>query len=169
MQEELGWTRSSLRKRVRHLVENGFPAHDDDPHVPVPNNRPRSLKTLLLSRFSGTSPDCVFGFDGFETHVLALHRPGDCFRIAVVVLVRLHKSRTNCAGSIAQLRDFFPEPGWLREPLHAQQESSAQTSARLNPIAQLPGRVGIPKLLIGINVQVVLSDLVKFQCPKNRI
>ena len=27
------------RKRIRHLVENGLRAHDDDPHVPVLNNR----------------------------------------------------------------------------------------------------------------------------------
>ena len=35
MQEELGWTRNSLRKCIRPLVENGLRAHDDDPHVPV--------------------------------------------------------------------------------------------------------------------------------------
>src|SRR5207244_12146116 len=39
MQEELGWTRSSLRKCIRPLVENGLRAHDDDPHVPVLANR----------------------------------------------------------------------------------------------------------------------------------
>jgi hypothetical protein len=39
MQAELGWTRSSLRKCIRPLVENGLRAHDDDPHVPVLNNR----------------------------------------------------------------------------------------------------------------------------------
>src|ERR1700730_10262614 len=35
MQEELGWTRSSLRKCIRPLVENRLRAHDDDPRVPV--------------------------------------------------------------------------------------------------------------------------------------
>ena len=40
MQEELGWTKSSLRKCLRPLVENGLRAHDDDPGVPVLNNRP---------------------------------------------------------------------------------------------------------------------------------
>src|SRR5882724_2987394 len=39
MQEELCWTRSSLRKCIRPVVENGLRAHDDDPHVPVLNNR----------------------------------------------------------------------------------------------------------------------------------
>ena len=39
MQEELGWTRSSLRKCIRPLVENGLRAHDDDPRVPVLDNR----------------------------------------------------------------------------------------------------------------------------------
>ena len=39
MQEELGWTKSSLRKCLRPLVENGLRAHDDDPHVPVLANR----------------------------------------------------------------------------------------------------------------------------------
>ena len=38
MQEELGWTRSSLRKCIRPLVENGLRAHDDDPRVPVLNH-----------------------------------------------------------------------------------------------------------------------------------
>ena len=35
LQEELGWTRSSLRKCIRPLVENRLRAHDDDPRVPV--------------------------------------------------------------------------------------------------------------------------------------
>src|SRR5215472_1855934 len=39
MQEELGWTRNSLRKCIRPLVENGLRAHDDDPRVPVLANR----------------------------------------------------------------------------------------------------------------------------------
>lgn len=41
---ELGWTRSSLRKCIRPLVENGLRAHDDDPRVPVlvnPHGRER--------------------------------------------------------------------------------------------------------------------------------
>src|ERR1700693_465526 len=40
MQEELGWTRSSLRKCIRPPVENGLRAHDDDSRAPVLNNRP---------------------------------------------------------------------------------------------------------------------------------
>src|SRR6266849_9024980 len=35
--------------------------------------------------------ELVLRLDGHETHVLALHRLGNRFRIAVVVLVRLHE------------------------------------------------------------------------------
>src|SRR6266487_6808041 len=39
VQEEFDGTRSSLRKCIRPLVENGLRAHDDDPRVPVLVNR----------------------------------------------------------------------------------------------------------------------------------
>src|SRR5208283_4367712 len=60
MQEELGWTRSSLRKCMRPLLENGLRAHDDDPRVPVLNNRHGCEKPCYDAGFSGTSFDCVF-------------------------------------------------------------------------------------------------------------
>src|SRR5882724_4793491 len=39
VQEKSVETRSSLRKCIRPLVENGLRAHDDDPRVPVLVNR----------------------------------------------------------------------------------------------------------------------------------
>src|SRR5580700_7345569 len=60
MQEELSWTRSSLRKCIRPLVENGLRAHDDDPRVPVLVNRDGHERPVLRRRFSGTPFDCVF-------------------------------------------------------------------------------------------------------------
>jgi len=60
MQEELGWTRSSLRKCIRPLVENGLRAHDDDPRVPVLVNRRGHERPVFQHRFSGTPFDCSF-------------------------------------------------------------------------------------------------------------
>lgn len=60
VQEELSWTRSSLRKCIRPLVENGLRAHDDDPRVPVLVNRRGHERPVFQRRFSGTPFDCFF-------------------------------------------------------------------------------------------------------------
>ena len=60
VQEEFDWTRSSLRKCIRPLVENGLRAHDDDPRVPVLVNRDGHQRPMFQRRFSGTPFDCFF-------------------------------------------------------------------------------------------------------------
>ena len=60
VQEEFDGTRSSLRKCIRPLVENGLRAHDDDPRVPVLVNPDGHEKPVFQRRFSGTPFDCFF-------------------------------------------------------------------------------------------------------------
>src|SRR6266704_3320465 len=60
VQEEFDGTRSSLRKCIRPLVENGLRAHDDDPRVPVLVNRRGHERPVFQGRFSGTPFDCSF-------------------------------------------------------------------------------------------------------------
>src|SRR6266581_8051690 len=60
VQEEFDGTRSSLRKCIRPLVENGLRAHDDDPRVPVLVNRRGRERPVFQRRFSGTPFDCSF-------------------------------------------------------------------------------------------------------------
>src|SRR5712691_3233635 len=60
VQEKSVETRSSLRKCIRPLVENGLRAHDDDPRVPVLVNRRGHERPVFQRRFSGTPFDCSF-------------------------------------------------------------------------------------------------------------
>ncbi len=97
MQEELGWTRSSLRKCIRPLVENGLRAHDDDPRVPVLDNRhgcekpcydagSRARRLTVFSSF-------LFFADFWEANFKPLRLAGTangCVHRAIVVPAREH-------------------------------------------------------------------------------
>jgi hypothetical protein len=58
----IGATRNSLRKCIRPLVENGLRAHDDDPRVPVLDNRRGREKPCYVTGFQARRWTVFFVF-----------------------------------------------------------------------------------------------------------
>ena len=118
MQEELGWTRSSLRKCIRPLVENCLRAHDDDPRVPVLVNRRAVMKDPCFNAGSRARHLTVCGSRlPFPTRIAKIHALNNRTR------------RAEPAGSAREDRELLTLELAVQHACDPQQSSSKQSES----------------------------------------